>query len=662
MITEDTDDNICDDGAELVVNIGDNGTYDIGDNGTYDIGDNGTYDIGSCQLPRWHDKTVDDTDELIINGLSYSRLEIDKHKTQHVNSLLDRIRLISSMDLYEYTNTYIINNLINNNNNNNIIDTHLKSSDDNSSLHVDIINNNINNNINNISRNNDISRNEQQQLHDNNHHNLHAVQCGGPVDVQTEWYPPRHYEGSYTESYFHGEDIELLDNRHSIPNYMTRLRGRSILPVSLSQTLKIHCGYRPIDYFTNPDMLTHSRDIGRLRGRLWVEPTDDGMLRPLYVRRFDKKKRLGFKRVTPSVASIEELYGSDNHKVVESGSPERRDTEGLLETPHDITWGTLEVLRSEWHSRHERGSHSYEQQYMGMSFITETMLSEGPHYSGKVGEILSERYIIRGVLGTGTFGRVFDCWDTVGRKSVALKVVRANGTGSGGGEALNMIAAAKEETRALREVGIRNSEQYKEFRQHTRSIITLLNHFSITHTHTVWKNTPTNTTTSNNGGVDRETGRSLENSIDDKTNISDEKLNTSTWYEVEMTHFVMVFERVGCSVAHYINKNSSGRGMHIVDTWKVARDIINGLEFLHRINMVHGDLKLQNIAFVQPDFRLCPHPRRFVCTDTHTRVLYDAAKASVASKEEADVQVYATRRVLSLRPRNCNVKSIFLLI
>ncbi|KAH7444457.1 hypothetical protein KP509_02G078900 [Ceratopteris richardii] len=49
---------------------------------------------------------------------------------------------------------------------------------------------------------------------------------------------------------------------------------------------------------------------------------------------------------------------------------------------------------------------------------------ENGHFNYRLGENLTSRYKILGLMGEGTFGRVLECWDRDGQEVVAIKVVR----------------------------------------------------------------------------------------------------------------------------------------------------------------------------------------------------------------------------------------------
>lgn len=72
------------------------------------------------------------------------------------------------------------------------------------------------------------------------------------------------------------------------------------------------------------------------------------------------------------------------------------------------------------------------------------------------------------------------------------------------------------------------------------------------------------------------------------------KMFSSFHYE---GYYVMVFERLGLSLYDLIKKNDYKRfPMHVVK--EVTRQLLQGIDFLHSINLIHTDLKLENILFV----------------------------------------------------------------
>eukprot|EP00919_Chromeraceae_sp_WS-2016_P070010 GHVR01166009.1.p1 GENE.GHVR01166009.1~~GHVR01166009.1.p1 ORF type:complete len:538 (+),score=177.67 GHVR01166009.1:102-1715(+) len=504
-----------------------------------------------------------------------------------------------------------------------------------------------------------------------------------------EWYPSGYYEGSYTESYFHYEDLRLVHCGYDIPNYVGRRKGRSFLSPPVSAQLKEQ--HTPVNYYSRPDILRFSVKTGLLRGRLWYMAEKDELV---YVRCFHRKRIISRKIQN------------------EEGEP--------------ITSLTNAHSRMTWHLRHE-DNFPHEVSHRMPTTVPTT---DGPHFFACIGSSLYDRYIIRGVLGTGTFGRVFDCWDKNRNKSVAVKVVRGNGirnsfaikavtnttvaattdndnneynnneynneyhnnnnnnneskrvcdeysngtsvnSGASGEESLNMMSAAAEESRSLRQLQQDEVDDIQKGVYGCGVLLRLINEFVIDQEHLVSVSVPlynerrhSNSLTkchknvpkcpNNDGNNEREVYNDISKTHDDyitidkiDDNIQTERIDTHTHTQREgdshththsdtdththteggcieyeervacfvVDHYCLVFERLGCSISQYINRECAGRGMWLSDICRVTRQIVRGLEFLHRHNTVHGDLKLQNIAFLQPNFHLAAHPRRYVSND-----------------------------------------------
>ncbi|CAN0295103.1 unnamed protein product, partial [Ascophyllum nodosum] len=49
---------------------------------------------------------------------------------------------------------------------------------------------------------------------------------------------------------------------------------------------------------------------------------------------------------------------------------------------------------------------------------------DGGHFEGKRGDLVGDRYRLGADMGSGTFGRVVECWDQKRRRPVAVKFVR----------------------------------------------------------------------------------------------------------------------------------------------------------------------------------------------------------------------------------------------
>ena len=63
----------------------------------------------------------------------------------------------------------------------------------------------------------------------------------------------------------------------------------------------------------------------------------------------------------------------------------------------------------------------------------------------------------------------------------------------------------------------------------------------------------------------------------------------------------LIFELLGLSLYEYIKMNAF-MGFNIVQIQKIAYQLLQGINFLHKINIIHTDLKPENILFVNSDY------------------------------------------------------------
>jgi len=63
----------------------------------------------------------------------------------------------------------------------------------------------------------------------------------------------------------------------------------------------------------------------------------------------------------------------------------------------------------------------------------------------------------------------------------------------------------------------------------------------------------------------------------------------------------LVFELLGLSLYEYIKMNSF-MGFNIVQIQKIAYQLLQGINFIHKINIIHTDLKPENILFVNSEY------------------------------------------------------------
>ena len=74
-------------------------------------------------------------------------------------------------------------------------------------------------------------------------------------------------------------------------------------------------------------------------------------------------------------------------------------------------------------------------------------------------------------------------------------------------------------------------------------------------------------------------------------------------------YYGFVFELLGLSLYEYIKLNSF-MGFNIVQIQNIAKQLLEGIDFIHKINIIHTDLKPENILFVNSDFdKIIKYPR-----------------------------------------------------
>ena len=69
----------------------------------------------------------------------------------------------------------------------------------------------------------------------------------------------------------------------------------------------------------------------------------------------------------------------------------------------------------------------------------------------------------------------------------------------------------------------------------------------------------------------------------------------------EVKYCGLIFEFLGLSLYEYLKMNSF-MGFNIVQIQEIAFQLLQGINFLHNINIIHTDLKPENILFVNSDY------------------------------------------------------------
>ena len=154
------------------------------------------------------------------------------------------------------------------------------------------------------------------------------------------------------------------------------------------------------------------------------------------------------------------------------------------------------------------------------------------HYPAILGQsVIADRYEIQSELGTGTFGKVFNCHDRKHRDKVALKIVRS---------LKRYVESAHIEANVLNRVYDQQKRDRKDY------CVKMFSQFPLGE------------------------------------------------------HYCMVFETLGISVYDLIKRNEYiGLPLHHVRD--IARQLFQALDFLESMNLIHTDLKLENILFQNTD-------------------------------------------------------------
>ena len=161
------------------------------------------------------------------------------------------------------------------------------------------------------------------------------------------------------------------------------------------------------------------------------------------------------------------------------------------------------------------------------------------HFDAPKGFIINNYKVLK-TLGEGTFGRVFQ-WQKLGSASVyALKIIRPK---------QKYIESAKYEAEMLKEINqewVKVRKKNKNFQSH-------------------WIE--------------------LHNSFKFASPINEND-----------THVWLVFESCGKSLYEFIKENNY-RGFYIDQILAIAKQMFEGLDFIHRIGIIHTDIKPENILF-----------------------------------------------------------------
>lgn len=69
----------------------------------------------------------------------------------------------------------------------------------------------------------------------------------------------------------------------------------------------------------------------------------------------------------------------------------------------------------------------------------------------------------------------------------------------------------------------------------------------------------------------------------------------------DIKYYGLIFELLGLSLYEYLKMNSF-MGFNIVQIQNIAYQLLQGIKFIHKMNIIHTDLKPENILFVNSDY------------------------------------------------------------
>ena len=165
-------------------------------------------------------------------------------------------------------------------------------------------------------------------------------------------------------------------------------------------------------------------------------------------------------------------------------------------------------------------------------------LTVSHHLIADVDQVIGGRFQIMAEMGTGTFGKVYRCRDFKHNDVVALKCIRSIG---------KYIDSAKVESKILNSI-------YKKQRDMLQS-----------------------------GGLDREYCVKMYTHVN------------------HGPHYCMAFEPLGPSLLDVLKQNSF-QGYPLSFVQHIGHQLCQALNFMAKIDLVHTDIKLENILFTSPDF------------------------------------------------------------
>ncbi|PKI83788.1 Kns1p [Malassezia vespertilionis] len=170
---------------------------------------------------------------------------------------------------------------------------------------------------------------------------------------------------------------------------------------------------------------------------------------------------------------------------------------------------------------------------------TQPLDDKDGHFIVREGDTITSRYVIRGLLGQGTFGKVVNCYDRKLQRCVAIKVIRA---------VQKYRDASQIEIRVLR--CLRDHDPSNRYQ-----CVQLMETFD-------YRN-----------------------------------------------HVCIVSELLDRSVFDFL-KDNQFQPFLCRNIWHFAQQLLHSIAFLHKLSLIHTDLKPENVLLVDASFDMAPTSRR----------------------------------------------------
>lgn len=252
------------------------------------------------------------------------------------------------------------------------------------------------------------------------------------------------------------------------------------------------------------------------------------------------------------------------------------------------------------------------------------------HYEGQPGDVMAGIYEITGEAGVGTFGRVLECFDRRHRQHVAIKVVRniARYTESAAVEAeilrdVNAAAlTATESPRASASASSNTTARLPADRQST-SACNNTSERDARRDNDGRNSDENNESTSRGSRARAASSRSCRKVGGDGGCLALTAQNVLGTYSLcapsalcvrllstfdFQGHFCLVFEKLGMSLYELLKTNNY-RPFFNTTVARMSRQLLEALDFLHDLRLIHTDLKLENVLLRDPELLTVKDPR-----------------------------------------------------